>query len=52
MCMYLRTKFQVATINLEGAGGNFNPPTSKRTPKKPTQIRIKAKSLLRENFSW
>ena len=52
MCMYLRTKFQVASIILEGGGGNFIPPTSKRTPKKLTQIRIKAKSLLRENFSW
>ena len=52
MCMYLRAKFQVSSIILEGLGGNFNSPTSKRTPKKPTQIRIKAKSLLRENFCW
>ena len=51
MCVNLRTKFEVSSIILmsfgqewgEGrGGGNFTPsPTSKRTPKKPTQIRVK-----------
>ena len=43
--MYLCTKFQVSSIILTsfdgGRGGYFNPPTSKRTPKIPTQIRVK-----------
>ena len=55
MCMYLRTKFQVSSIILTGfrqgvcvwggeggarGWGNFTrPPASKRTPKKPTQIK-------------
>ena len=51
MCVNLRTKFEVPSIILmsfgqgwgEGrGGGNFTPsPTSKQTPKKPTQIRVK-----------
>ena len=45
MCRYICTEFQVSSIILRGfrqGGGNFTPrPTSKRTPKKPTQIRVK-----------
>ena len=44
MNVYLRAKFQVSIISLRSfrQGGNFiPPPNSKRTPKKPTQIRIK-----------
>ena len=51
MCVYLRSKFQVSSIILTSfrqmGGGNFTPnppthtPTLKRTPKKPTQIRVK-----------
>ena len=45
MGVYLRAKFEVSRIILTGfrQGGNFTPPhpTSKRTLKKPTQIRVK-----------
>ena len=47
MCVYLRTIFQVSSIIVTrfrqgGEGILFPPPpTSKRTPKKPTQIRVK-----------
>ena len=47
MSVCLRAKFQVSSITLtifRWRGGNFTPPppfTSKRTPKKPTQIRAK-----------
>ena len=43
MCMYLRAKLEVSYRVLDrGGGGNFSPhPTSKRTPKKPIQIRSK-----------
>ena len=53
MSVNLRTKFQVSSIILMSfrgrwgevggtVGSNFTlPPTSKRTPKKPTQIRVK-----------
>ena len=50
MCVYLRAKCEVSSMILTsftqtgrgGEGGNFTPPpTSKRIPKKPTQIRIK-----------
>ena len=46
MGVYLRAKFDVSSIILtsfrQGGGGNFtlHPPTSKGTPKKPTQIRV------------
>ena len=48
MGVYLRTKFQVSSIILtifrqEGGGRVILPlpyPTSKQTPKKPTQIRV------------
>ena len=48
MCVYLRTKFQVSGIILtslrgvQGEGGIIIPipPTSKRTLKRPTQIRV------------
>ena len=53
MGVYLRAEFEVSSIilqvldRLEGGGGGpkFDrpPPTSKRTPKKPTHIRVKAK---------
>ena len=40
MCLYLRTKFKVSSIFLtsfrRGVGGEV-----KRSPKKPTQIRVK-----------
>ena len=45
MGVYLRAKFEVSSIILTSfrQGGNFTPlPTSKRTPKKPTQIRVNA----------
>ena len=45
MGVYLRAKLEVSSIILTGFrhGGNFTPPppTSKRTPKKPTQVRVK-----------
>ena len=46
MCVYLHTKSQVSSIILTSfiQGINFNPLpplTSIRTPKKPTQIRVK-----------
>ena len=43
MSVYLCTKFQVSSITLTSfrQGDNFPPTTSKRTPKKPTQIRVK-----------
>ena len=51
MGVYLRAEFEVSSIilqvldRLEGEGGVIlpPPPTSKRTPKKPTHIRVKAK---------
>ena len=50
MGMYLRAKFEVSSLILtsfrQGGGGGVILPTSptilKRTPKKPTQIRVKA----------
>ena len=51
MDVYLRAKFEVSSIILtsftqEGGGVNFTPPhTSKRTLKKPTQIRVKGTTL-------
>ena len=51
MCVYLGARFQVCSIILTSfrqrdkrEGGNFTlppPPTLERTPKKPTQIRVK-----------
>ena len=42
MGVYLCAKFEVSGIILTGfRWGNPPPPTSKRTPKKPTQIRVK-----------
>ena len=42
MCVYLRTKFQVCSIILTSFRQEVVlPPTSKRLPKKPTQIRVK-----------
>ena len=52
MSVYLHAKFQVSSITLtsfrhEGGGigeegvGQFYPPTSKQTPKRPTQMRVK-----------
>ena len=46
MRVYLGAKFVVSSIILTnfGQGGNFTPlpsPTSKQTPKKPTQIMVK-----------
>ena len=44
MGVYLRAKFEVSSIILtsfrQGECGNFTPHRSKRTPKKPTQIRV------------
>ena len=45
MGVYLRAKLEGSSIILtgfrRGGGGNLtSPPTSKRTPKKPTQIRV------------
>ena len=45
MCVYLRKKFQVSSIILtifrHGGTVALPPLTSKQTPKKPTQIRVK-----------
>ena len=46
MGVYLRAKLEVSSVILKSfrQGGNVTPhptPTSKRTPKKPTQIRVK-----------
>ena len=48
MRLYLRAKFEVSSVILMGfryggggRGGVILLPTSKRTPKKPTQIRVK-----------
>ena len=48
MGVYLRAKFEVSSISLTSfrqGGVNLHPPhpTSKLTPKKPTQIRVKSK---------
>ena len=44
MGVYLRAKCEVSGIILtgfrHGGRGNFIPPTSKRTLKKPTQVRV------------
>ena len=50
MGVYLHAKFEVSSIVLTSfrqGGGNFTPlpPTSKRTPKKPTQIGVKKPRL-------
>ena len=56
MCVYLRAKFEVSSIILtsfrlggEGEGVILTlPPTSRRTPKNATQIRVnKSKKILR-----
>ena len=47
MGVYLRTKVEASSIILTGfnrGGGVILPPTSKRTPKEPTQIRVKRQS--------
>ena len=46
MGVYLRAKFEVSSIILicfRQGEGKFTTPTSKRTPKKPTQIRVNFK---------
>ena len=60
MCVYLRDKFEVSSIILTsvrqrvgvgmggGGGGQLYPSTSKRTHKKPTQIRVKRSPIFRE----
>ena len=42
MCLYLRNNFHVSSIILTSfkQGVILTPPTAKRTPKKPTQIRV------------
>ena len=40
MGVHLRAKFEVSSIILTGFRQGVVPPTSKRTPKKPTQIRV------------
>ena len=59
MSVCLRAKFQVSSITLtsfrqgerEGGGGNFtHPPNSKRTPKKPTQIKVKRLYVVQKIF--
>ena len=55
MGVYLRAKFEVSSIILTrftlgsggGGGGDFPHLPSKRTPKKPIQIRVKWKSHVR-----
>ena len=49
MGVYLRAKFEAFSIILTSfrQGGNFNPTTatSKRTPKKPIQIRVSSSNF-------
>ena len=50
MCVYLHTNFQVSNIILtsfrQGVILPAPPPTSKQTPKKSTQIRVKSTPML------
>ena len=42
MCVYLRAEIEISSIILTSfRQGIILPPTPKRTPKKPTQIRVK-----------
>ena len=56
MCVYLHAKFEVSSIILTSfrQGVILPPPTSKRTPKKHTKIRVKEtnheKSSLTSSF--
>ena len=53
MGLYLRTKFQISSILLASFRQRVTPLplTSKRTPKKPFQIRVKDKKLLLDKLS-
>ena len=50
MRLYLRTKFQVSSIFLTSFRVILPPPTSKRAPKKPTQIRINLYVIVKSNY--
>ena len=54
MSVYLRAKFEVSNVILTGfrQGGNFTHPTSKRTPKKPSQIRVNVDIVLTQIYNW
>ena len=53
MDVYLRAKFEVSSIILTSfRQGVILPPTSKRTPKKPTQIRVKSIVDLATMMKW
>ena len=49
MGVYLRAKFEVSSVILtsfrQGVTSHHPPPTSKQTPKNPTQIRVKQENL-------
>ena len=53
MCVDLRNKFQVSGIILTSfrqGGNSLPPPTSKRTPKEPTQISVKLLFVLQKSL--
>ena len=52
MGVYLSAKFEVSSIFLTSfrQGVILTPPTSKRSPKKPTQIRVNVKQLKMNKF--
>ena len=50
MNVYLRAKFQASSVSLTSfKQGVISPPTSKRIPKKPTQIRVKSDNAVKSN---
>ena len=52
MCVYLRAKLEVSSLTLTSFRQGvilLHPPTPKRTPKKPTQVRVKGISVF-SNF--
>ena len=48
MSVYLRAKFHVSSITLTSFRLGGGPPISKRTPKKPTQIRVNKEKVFHD----